>query len=481
MFFALLAVALLAASSISPASAADMTFSCTPDPTPGTDDRASETINISATTTIQINNCSWAYTTGSVSPSMSGGYIASGQLFTITGAGSLNVYVPGSWGKTWTITSSIAVAPTNSAIPSISGTTRNGQTLSTSNGTWSNSPISFSYQWQRASTAGGTYSNISGATASTYILTTSDIGQYIKSSVTATNSAGSSTAVSSATTQIGKTLQASLSVALSATSGTYPYARLITFTPTGGSGSGATTFQVVAGGTAGMCNLSSDTATVLLTSTSSGTCLLQALKASDSNYDSAVSPTVTFTFNKASQVPITITSTNATYGSNLPMEISGGSTGGTPTYRLVSGSCTVSGTLLTPTNVGSCIVTANLAGDINYLPETSSATTISIARGISTASANLVVGNIQFRQSTELKVSASVVGRVTFKINGKNIPGCSRLLTIVDNPYSATCTYKPSVKGIIQFSATIVPTDSLINGTSVTSAPFNVSRRTTLR
>jgi hypothetical protein len=80
--------------------------------------------------------------------------------------------------------------PVNSVLPAISGTTAQGQTLTTTNGTWTNSPTSFTYQWKR----GGT--NISGATATTYVLTATDVGTTITCAVTATNSFGSTSATS---------------------------------------------------------------------------------------------------------------------------------------------------------------------------------------------------------------------------------------------------------------------------------------------
>ena len=81
------------------------------------------------------------------------------------------------------------VAPANTALPVISGTTIVGQTLTTSNGTWTGSPT-FTYQWLR----GG--SNISGATASSYLLVTADLSATITATVTATNAGGSTGATS---------------------------------------------------------------------------------------------------------------------------------------------------------------------------------------------------------------------------------------------------------------------------------------------
>ncbi len=84
----------------------------------------------------------------------------------------------------------IALAPTNSAAPVVSGTTTQGQTLSTTNGTWTNNPSSFAYQWLR----GGV--TIAGATANTYTLVAADVGAGITCRVTATNNGGSNNATS---------------------------------------------------------------------------------------------------------------------------------------------------------------------------------------------------------------------------------------------------------------------------------------------
>jgi hypothetical protein len=81
-------------------------------------------------------------------------------------------------------------APTNTAVPVISGTTQVGSTLTTTNGTWTGSPTGYSYQWRR----GGT--NISGATASTYLLVSADNAATITVTVTATNAAGGASSTS---------------------------------------------------------------------------------------------------------------------------------------------------------------------------------------------------------------------------------------------------------------------------------------------
>src|SRR3954453_14331999 len=97
---------------------------------------------------------------------------------------------------------SAAAAPTNTAIPVVSGTASVGQLLTTNSGTWTGSPApTFTYQWQRC-VVSGSCSNISTATKTTYTLTGTDSGKQIRSRVIAKNSAGSKTAFSKRTAAV---------------------------------------------------------------------------------------------------------------------------------------------------------------------------------------------------------------------------------------------------------------------------------------
>ena len=88
-------------------------------------------------------------------------------------------------------------APVNTVAPVVSGTAVVGQVLTTTDGTWSNSPTSFSYQWKRGAT------NI-GTNSSTYTLVSADAGNTsnITCVVTATNAVGSANATSNQIAQI---------------------------------------------------------------------------------------------------------------------------------------------------------------------------------------------------------------------------------------------------------------------------------------
>jgi hypothetical protein len=92
-----------------------------------------------------------------------------------------------------------AAAPVNSAVPTITGTAKVGVTLTASDGTWTNSPTSFSYQWQRCSSDGTGCGDINGATSKTYSPTNGDVGHALRVSVTAANADGKATVDSGAT------------------------------------------------------------------------------------------------------------------------------------------------------------------------------------------------------------------------------------------------------------------------------------------
>ncbi len=87
--------------------------------------------------------------------------------------------------------------PANTVLPSISGTARDGNTLTAANGTWTGTPtITYAYQWRRCNAAGNACADVAGATGSTYPQTSADVGSTIRVVVTATNAAGSVAATS---------------------------------------------------------------------------------------------------------------------------------------------------------------------------------------------------------------------------------------------------------------------------------------------
>jgi len=97
--------------------------------------------------------------------------------------------------------------PSNTVLPAITGTAAVGQTLTTSNGTWTENPTSFTYEWLRCPSSGGSADGSDcasiGVSTSTYAVATGDVGFTLRSRVTAVNSDGQAKAVSNATAVVG--------------------------------------------------------------------------------------------------------------------------------------------------------------------------------------------------------------------------------------------------------------------------------------
>ncbi len=89
----------------------------------------------------------------------------------------------------------------NTVAPSISGTARVGIRLSVAQGTWSGSPMAYSYQWRQCTTS-GYCTPILGATNANYTPQAADVGHTLTATVTATNGGGSLATSSAATAAV---------------------------------------------------------------------------------------------------------------------------------------------------------------------------------------------------------------------------------------------------------------------------------------
>ncbi len=96
----------------------------------------------------------------------------------------------------------LTVPPVNSALPSITGTPQRSYTLTAGPGTWSGTGDVYAYQWQRSTDGGDTWADISGATIATYPVAVADEGALLRVVITATDSQGTATAASAATSPV---------------------------------------------------------------------------------------------------------------------------------------------------------------------------------------------------------------------------------------------------------------------------------------
>ncbi len=107
----------------------------------------------------------------------------------------------------WAAESSSAaptVAPNNTGEPRVTGTTRVGQILRTTRGSWTGTdPIEYAFRWYRCDGRGApdasNCSRISNASDNTYVLREADAGLRLRSQVVATNADGTARATSNAT------------------------------------------------------------------------------------------------------------------------------------------------------------------------------------------------------------------------------------------------------------------------------------------
>ncbi len=93
--------------------------------------------------------------------------------------------------------------PVNTVLPTITGTARDGQTLTSAVGTWTGTPtITYARQWRRCNAAGTSCVDIAGATGTTYVLAPADVAGTVRVRITATNAGGSVSADSNQTSTV---------------------------------------------------------------------------------------------------------------------------------------------------------------------------------------------------------------------------------------------------------------------------------------
>ncbi len=92
--------------------------------------------------------------------------------------------------------------PVNLTAPTISGLAAKNATLTCAHGSWSDSPTSYTYQWQSSPTPFTTWTNILLATSATYRASAEDVDSKLRCLVCAVNVLGTSTATASAATAV---------------------------------------------------------------------------------------------------------------------------------------------------------------------------------------------------------------------------------------------------------------------------------------
>jgi hypothetical protein len=395
------------------------------------------------------------------------------------------------------------VVPTNTAVPTISGTVALGDALTAAPGTWNGSPATYAYQWLRTGVA------ISGATASTYTLTSADAGTTVTVQVTATNFAGTSAPADSAGTAL---VAAPIPNGAPGISGTPQVGDTLTESPTAHWGGGAVATLAEQwylcdsmGANCAAIAGASATTYAPVSGDVGGYLLLLATASNAGGSAAQYSPEVGPVLNPNSVIPVpAIVAAPALSGTTQQGDVLSADRGawsnnpGTFTYQWIRcsaagsncsgiGGATGASYTLSPDDVGSTVaaqVTASNAEDGTGGAATSQTQLSPTVTTPSSTSLYANPGSLVSDQGTTLIAtvttgtgSVSAAGSLNFTDNGAGIAGC-KALSLPASGQSATVTCRTSFlasnAGLV---ATYMPrAGSLATGSSSPVAGLTVGR-----
>jgi hypothetical protein len=101
--------------------------------------------------------------------------------------------------------------------------------------------------------------------------------------------------------------------------------------------------------------------------------------------------------------------------------------------------------------------------------DTSSFNSLALAGSATTAT---------FRSSVVITANVTVASRVTFRVNGKVLPGCkNKLATGSGSSFSVTCNWRPSNRGQVNLTAAATPTGAGISSATANALSIRVGNR----
>ncbi len=251
------------------------------------------------------------------------------------------------------------------------------------------------------------------------------------------------------------------------------------------------TFSIVSG----PATISGNTVTI----TGTGTVVVRASQTGNTNYSAATLVDQSFSVNQTAQTITFGALASKTYG-DAPFTVSATATSGlTPTFSIVSGPATISGSIVTITGVGTVVVRASQAGNANY----GAATPVDQSFSVSKAVATVTLGSLsQSYTGSALSATASTTPSsltVTFTYNASatapinagsyavfgtisdSIYQGSASGTLVISPISQTITFgalASKTYGDAPFTVSATATSGLKPTFSIVSGPATISGST---
>ena len=184
------------------------------------------------------------------------------------------------------------------------------------------------------------------------------------------------------------------------------------------------------------------------------------------SYSVTLAGTPTATISKISQASLSFTSASAmVFGQSLPLVATGGSGSGALSYAKVSGPCTVSGSTVTSTGAGSCVVTATRAADTNYNSVTSSNFTITVSKAAQSINftSSVPVSAVSGTTYTPTATASSAL-TVSLAITTGNGSVCSLSSGVVTFAASGTCVITATQGGDSDYNAASSVTQTIVAG-----------------
>ena len=125
---------------------------------------------------------------------------------------------------------------------------------------------------------------------------------------------------------------------------------------------------------------------------------------------------------------------------------------------------------LTATDTAANAGTQSITITVTDVVDTSSFNSLALAGSATTAT---------FRTAIVITANVTVASRVTFRVNGKVLPGCkNKLATGSSSSFSVTCNWRPSNRGTVALTAAATPTGAGISSTTSNPVSIMVERRT---
>jgi hypothetical protein len=119
---------------------------------------------------------------------------------------------------------------------------------------------------------------------------------------------------------------------------------------------------------------------------------------------------------------------------------------------------------LTATDAAANAGTQSITITVTDVVDTSSFNSLTLAGSATTAT---------YRTVIVITANITVASKVTFRINGKILPGCKNRSTTGSSPnIVATCSWRPSNRGVVSLTASAAPTGAGIS--SATSTPLSI-------